>query len=310
MGLSNKLTVLVNSCDAYEDIWTPFFVLFDKYAGILKECHIVINTESKSFEFPGLKISTFSLFPSTNSIWGNRLKKTLEKIQTDYILTFMEDFFLVDNVNGQVIESVIDWMEMNPDIGAFHMIPLDCVDENSCDFPGFCEVKPGTPYRCNTQVCIWRKDVLYKSILDNETPWIWEDFGRIRNDKLMKSKVYSLSWKEKQPINYNFYIYGRKNEINRTYCHSGVIKGKWNMTVVKRLFRKNNIEIDFNSRGIYHQPIKDRIKCNKLLRIFIVKPYITIQKSIRKTRIDNTVNDIYKECIEKYVTPYLDYEKF
>lgn len=305
--LKDKITVLVNSCDLYEDIWNPFFKLFKKYGGELTKCNIVLNTESKSYDYPGLNILSYALFKESNPAWGERLKRTLEKIKTEYVITFMEDFFLVNKVDDSIIKSVIDWMEQDEKIGAFHMIPLDCVEENESIYPGFYEVKPGVPYRCNTQVCIWRKSVLYKSILNKESPWIWEDIGRLRNDVLLVSKVYALGWKESKPIDYNFYVYGKMNELNRTYCHSGVIKGKWNLEVVKTLFRDNDIDIDYYVRGVYKQSVKDKIRSNYILNKILIRPYRKMKKMIKGSR---KCESDYNRYIREYVTPYLNYEKF
>ena len=57
--MSNEITVLVNSCDEYSEIWDVFFTLFKKY---WPQCEypIVLNTESKSYSFDGLDITTYN----------------------------------------------------------------------------------------------------------------------------------------------------------------------------------------------------------------------------------------------------------
>ena len=44
----NRMTMLVNSCDAYEDLWQPFFTLLKRYFAPL-DMRILLNTESKDF---------------------------------------------------------------------------------------------------------------------------------------------------------------------------------------------------------------------------------------------------------------------
>ena len=53
--LKDKLTILVCSCDRYEDLWIPFFTLLRKYWGS-KDVRILLNTESLGFSFDGLEI--------------------------------------------------------------------------------------------------------------------------------------------------------------------------------------------------------------------------------------------------------------
>jgi len=308
-NMVNKLTILLNSCDAYEDIWNPFFSLFDIYAGELKKCKILLNTESKSYFHNGLDIQTLGLFNGKEVSWGERLRQHLERVKTEYVLFLMEDFFLVNNVNNGVIKRIIEWMDADKEIGAFNLLPLDGITKGS-SYPGFCLVEAGTPYRVNAQACIWRKEVLYKSILSSENPWIWEEYGRIRNDKLLISKIYCLDWKEEQPINYNFYVYGKCNGIGRTYCHSGIIKGRWNMEVVKKTFKKNGIAVNYKARGIYRQRIKERVKYSFFLVNIVKKPYKFFRKILRIEPFNINETEEYKRNIQLYVTPYMDNEKF
>ena len=43
----NRMTMLVNSCDAYEDLWQPFFTLLKRYFAPL-DMRILLNTDRKS----------------------------------------------------------------------------------------------------------------------------------------------------------------------------------------------------------------------------------------------------------------------
>ena len=55
MALANDVTILVNSCDKYEDAWEPFFKLFSIQ---WPECpyKIILNTESKNFSCDYLSV--------------------------------------------------------------------------------------------------------------------------------------------------------------------------------------------------------------------------------------------------------------
>ena len=50
-----KYSVLVNTCDKFEDCWNPFFKLFCMYWQDYKG-KIYLNTEYKDYSFPGLDI--------------------------------------------------------------------------------------------------------------------------------------------------------------------------------------------------------------------------------------------------------------
>ena len=51
----NRVTLLVNSCDAYADLWQPFFTLLKRYFVPLP-AEILLNTETKDFAFDGLNL--------------------------------------------------------------------------------------------------------------------------------------------------------------------------------------------------------------------------------------------------------------
>jgi hypothetical protein len=60
MKNNNFCTIIVNSCDAYDDTWYPFFKLLKKYWPNCK-FPIVLNTETKKFEYEGLDIKVINL---------------------------------------------------------------------------------------------------------------------------------------------------------------------------------------------------------------------------------------------------------
>ena len=49
MNNKNDVTILVNSCDKYEDAWEPFFVLLEKY-WIDHPRKILLNSETIEYD--------------------------------------------------------------------------------------------------------------------------------------------------------------------------------------------------------------------------------------------------------------------
>lgn len=69
-----KCTVLLSTCDSYEDTWNPFFKLMNKY---WEDCpyDVFINTESKNY-IPNFntKLNIVSLHPINKKLqWGGRM---------------------------------------------------------------------------------------------------------------------------------------------------------------------------------------------------------------------------------------------
>ena len=310
-SIKDKVTILLCTCDTYEDLWFPFFKLFDKHAGELKDLPIVINTETKEYSYPGLNIKCINQIVQGERItWAKRLKDVLARIETEYVLFLLDDFFLVRDVKKEDFEymmSCVQAMEDDKDIGAMNLIPLQGAD-NSQEFMGFWLVNPGTPYRMNAQACIWRKEVFDKSLLDIESPWEWEIYGNLRNDVLIKSKIFALAEGQREPYAYGFYDYSKRDENGWYVAQSGVMRGKWYMPSVENLFRDNDINVDFSKRGVYREGIKKKMHNNKLALNLVIKPYRKVRDVLFKKEFEKIIkeNEIENEKnMEKFVYPYI-----
>lgn len=105
-----KCTLVICSCDAYEDCWHPFFVLLKKFWSTMS-FPVVLNSESKGFQFEGYDIRTFGLYKPNEVEWGKRLRETLKRIDTKYILLMMDDFFINAPVREDRVYQCLEWME-------------------------------------------------------------------------------------------------------------------------------------------------------------------------------------------------------
>ena len=115
--LKEQLTILVNTCDAYEDLWVPFFTLLKKYwdpDGI----RILLNTESKDFSFNGLKIECVHSLGEKR--YGQRMLNALKQVKTKYVLLLLDDFFLRNPVDVDRIAQMVRWMQEDSGIACFN----------------------------------------------------------------------------------------------------------------------------------------------------------------------------------------------
>ena len=155
-------TLVVSSCDAYEDLWPAFFkILSIEWPNI--ECPIVLNTESKSYNYPGLDIRTFRMYhPGEKIPWSRRLRETLEKIESKYIIFMLDDFFLQGTVDTKRLKQCLDSMEQNNRIVSFCFMETfssNVKDERYIQF----ERRPLiAPYKLNCQAALWRRNSISK----------------------------------------------------------------------------------------------------------------------------------------------------
>ena len=238
--LGEQLTIVVNSCDAYEDLWTPFFVLLKKYWNPT-ECQILLNTESRTFSFPGLNIEC--VHTGKNVAYGKRMLNMLARVKTKYILLLLDDFFLRSKVEQSRIEQILEWMEADRNIVCFNCDPNVCyADWEVNKYPGFRRMPPGNSYVLSLQAAIWRTDRLKKYWRPDVNPWEWEELCSIQTARYPKEKFYCLNKADDTFLDYGHRRYGGI---------WGVYRGKWVVDDVGPLFEKEEINVDYSVRGTY-----------------------------------------------------------
>lgn len=248
--LDENCTLLVNSCDSYSDCWDGFFKLL-KIQWPTFNMDIVLNTETKTYSFEDLRITTFSMYQSKKVAWGRRMIETLKKIKTKYVLFALEDFYLESPVDEDRLVKCYEYMENNPNIAYFSFFPT--VDSNNIQsdrYDGF-ELRPQKgEYRLNCQIALWNREKLISYIRPHESPWEWELYGSRRSSRY-KEEFYTVSENSAKIFD---------------YCRGAIImRGRWYIEKVKPLCEKHNLQIDFSQRGDYESLVKENLKHKRRL---------------------------------------------
>lgn len=232
--MKQKICVLVNSCDKYEDVWMPFFHFFNKH---WKNCpyKVFLNTEQKKCKIDN--IVTINSKPGIS--WSLRLKKALKKTNSKYVIFFLEDFFLLKDVDQSMIETVISYMDNNRDISTFRFYPnKQLLSVNDGLFEGFEKRDLNGKWWLSCQVAIWRTNDLIKYLNPYEDPWQFEEYGT-NMAKLYNKRFYnSIDW-DHSPF---LYSVNRENGF-------GLYAGQWLKSNIE-LFKKEKLEIDFSGLGL------------------------------------------------------------
>lgn len=298
---NNRLSVLVNTCDKYDDCWYPFFKLFDKYGNELKKLDVYLNTETKQYSYPGININCIN--SQLDTPWSLRVKNALSAVKSPYVITFLDDFFLREPVKYEVIKKCMEWMDSNPNIGVFYFDPIGKDEYASSEYEGFCLLPPYTPWRCNTQSAIWRKDILMMAMLDIESPWEWEQMGTLRNNTVLKkTEFYALQHHSKTPVEYGL------SKIS----DFGILQGKWHKSDIVPLFESHGIEMDYSIRGFCKEntyedktgePIKKRSILTKL-SASISRPIRTFIKNRKILKSSSDADKIYSALVIKPINQW------
>ncbi len=218
--------LLVSSCDAYSDLWTPFFTLLSKHWPDVP-FPIYLGTGCSDFRWPGVSV----LNSPRGADWSTGMIDYLRQIDESFVLVCLEDFFLRRRVNTAEILYCLNFAKLNDAIQV-RLIPRPEPQFyiQGQELIGECEV--GSPYRLNTQAAIWRKQALIDLLRAGETIWNFEKLGNARVANVAHG-LYSV-WRPVLPY-------------QGLLAHHVVEKGKW-LRHERWLFGRMGIGCDFRKR--------------------------------------------------------------
>lgn len=246
----DEVTILVNSCDLYEDTWYPFFKLLHLQ---WPDCpyRVMLNTETKKYNCPFMKVETIN--SDKDLSWTARLKHALNSIDSEFILFFLEDFFLLEPVKTEVFNKALNIIKENEDVGLIHFPPTEKEmpkpknDLENCFYE--LPVRKRT-LRTRVAVSLFRKDYFLKLLYGDENPWQYERESHIRS----MFAGYKI-------IRQNYSLYPPAF----TYCldHSigiGVTSRKW-LKNNKPFFESMGIyDVNYERLGIMTDEVKEKLQ--------------------------------------------------
>ena len=234
---TDKCVVIVNSCDAYADVWPLFFAAFkDRWS----DCPfpVVVNTESLNVFDPGLRVSSHVMAPTQrSSTWGARLLATLEDQSSEYVLMLFDDFVLEAPVDTEAIDRCLAWMDAAPDISVFYLSHVPGAARPASRYPGFEVIPRLTNYRLNSAPALWRRQHLIELTHADDNPWIWELFGTSRTF-LHRGRYFCARPGHETVYRYNYTMGG------------AIYRGKWVAQVAGPLIERYGLDIDMDARGV------------------------------------------------------------
>jgi len=163
--------LLVVSCDAYSDLWKPFFELFRRR---WPDCPFRVYLGTNEKDFDDDRVTVFRVGPDQG--WSANLRCMLDRLETDYVILFLEDFFLLHRVDTA---RVLELVQLGLDRGVgclrlYSILPPPHPLHDLADLGGF---EPGDPYRVTLQAGLWRVETLRRLLRPGLTPWQFELIG-------------------------------------------------------------------------------------------------------------------------------------
>ncbi len=245
--MSKKCAIIICSCDAYQDIWDPFFRLMDKYWQDIPY-NVYLNTETvefnKDYEHFSVKALTLKDKAKKEKItWSQRFIDVLNRISEEYVFLVLDDFFLCNKVDYRYFEEIMNIMDNDNEIASFQFYgtrirnakPENYVYDDKLKY----DLIWKNGWRTHFVPTVWRKSVLLKWLRPWESIWGFELYGSDRARRWnYKEKVYVV---QSPPIYDYLWIKD---------C-SAIINGKWlGENELTDFFASNGIDIDYTTRGL------------------------------------------------------------
>lgn len=230
---SHELTIVVNTCDAYSDVLEIFFLALKNY---WPNCPypVVINTESQTYSYPA-RVHHYRSATGKDD-WGDRMRSTLESIDSRFVLMVYDDFILDASVSNERVEVALQTLRSQAQAVVTYLVHTSIPLERQKLESVFIPLRDRVNYRLNSSPAIWKKKALMSYTFAGDSPWAWEAFGTYRTwgDGNI---FYSLN-----PAEADIYSYD--------YSKGGAIyRGKWVREVVESLPKNYPLQIDWGVRG-------------------------------------------------------------
>jgi hypothetical protein len=220
--------VLVVSCDAYADLWRPFFEVFWRR---WPDCPFPVYLGSNHLRYDDDRVTTIGV--GDDRSWADGVRHMLDGIDSEYVIFFLEDFLLLRQVDTARIRRMLDLAIRNR-VGCLRLTRYSApFDLPSLPVPGSDEVgrvAEGHPYRVSAQVAVWRTDVLRSLLAPGFSPWDFEMLGSPLSERLGEA-----FW-----------------EVRSTAIHydHAVEKGRWKPEGVA-ICEAAGVSIDASARGMF-----------------------------------------------------------
>ena len=140
-----NVSILVPSCDRYQDLWRPFVTLLQRH---WPDCPwpVTVGSNHARCELPGVR----ALPIGDDITWSRSTRTMLEALDTPVVLLLLDDFFFRARVDTARMERLARDFEQL-DAAYLRLTPNPPPDYRLARFADIGEIAPGAPYRTSLQ---------------------------------------------------------------------------------------------------------------------------------------------------------------
>jgi hypothetical protein len=176
------LTILVTSCDKYEELWNPFLTLMHKFWPDLNQQlnHVPVLFISNKKKPSDPRIQNIQIIDEKS--WSDNMLEALNHVKSKYVLIFLEDYLINKPINSQLIYHALGVLEEKK--GAYFQTSYYHRESETVfkkDTLDYIAKEPYENFRTSLQACIWNVEALKFLLRSGESAWDFESPGSVRS---------------------------------------------------------------------------------------------------------------------------------
>jgi hypothetical protein len=244
MSSLDNVACVTYTTSKYADVWPMYFGQLNEHLNGIKSYVLSDFGSGKIYNFAE-QGHTLIEHDDAEPYWA-QYTRSLDLIPEDYVVYCQEDFFLYADVNRDLLQKALDFLE-NSDYDYVRLIrcgyqtPLkDHVKDN------FFEVDMATQDAFSMQATLWKKSrmrQLYTHVASQK--WLESEAWNVGARQIKIKGVFT--WNGEPQVGKFHY-----DSIIWPYCCTGINKGQWNMDeypeIMKNLVKKYNVDVSI--RGV------------------------------------------------------------
>ena len=228
------LAVVVSSCDAFADVWEPFFTLFFRY---WPDCPYPVFLIANERRFDHPRVTTLCVGPDRG--WAANLRHALQRVPGTHLLYLQEDYLLRRPVDTRRMATLFE-QAVAAGAACLRLYPTPGPDQpNPGGPPGIGSIGADAPYRVSLQAAIWERRTLEALLVEGESGWHMETLGSARS-RALAAPFLSVERHLRDD---------GELDVAIPYVCTAVVKGKWIPAAVA-LCRAEGIPLDLGRRSV------------------------------------------------------------
>lgn len=249
-NIFDDVSILIIGFDGYKDVWNHCISLLNRYWKERPKTYLATSELTPDY-------TNVEIIPAGRGAeWSRKVQVALKEIDTSYVILLLEDFFISDYINNDLIKDALELVEED-DIKFYQLLVqlLKQSWEKGMPYKGnkHIHIVPrDKKYGINLQAAIWKTDFLRERVgTENYNAWLFEM-------NQLKTENYNVAKVE--------YLIDDRNILNITHA---VVQGKYLRGAVKHM-EKLGHHIDLTERPLLSKV--ENFKYNLKLFMYSVTP--------------------------------------